>query len=107
MELFSEGTVGGTVGIILGGLATKLIAYRSRKEEIFHKETETIRSELRSDIQELQNSLHTLSKDLDQWKEKYFLLREENSALSLRCQMLEAEVLELRNTLERRMDEVH
>jgi predicted nucleic acid-binding Zn-ribbon protein len=88
-----------TIGAIIGGLITQLLTGRQKKDQQKYDEATSMRQELRNDVSLLQSKVELLSKDLDTWKERYYKLADENINLRSRCQVLEREVGELRESL--------
>lgn len=65
------------IGTVFGGAGLKIIekglSRGAHKEEV----ATTIRKELRAESAGLKEELRVVEKELDQWKEKYFLLLQE------------------------------
>lgn len=92
---WDHGTIG-SLGMVIGSLITTILTGRQKKTQLIYEEAAALRREMRTDILKLQQQVEELTSDLDEWKEKYYALADENIVLMGRCQKLESEVMEMR-----------
>ncbi len=84
-----------TGGAVIGALGIKIIEkiFRMKRQE--SAEAHDIRKEMRDEIKSLNLKIESVHSDLDHWKSKYYRLSEENAVLKVKCQTLDATILNL------------
>jgi hypothetical protein len=94
----------------MGGMGLKLVerifSYKEKTMELGYSEAESIRGELRHEVETLRKDLYNVGRQLDEWKGKYFDLRSKFVELESRYNLLRLEMdLLIRKSAEESEDE--
>jgi vacuolar-type H+-ATPase subunit I/STV1 len=79
-------------GFVFGGIIKLLNRYLDREKTELELHT-TLRKELREELDAVKEELHSLQKELDEWKEKYYHQVELTNELKLAVSALNDELL--------------
>lgn len=67
------------IGAILGGSGLKVIEHWLNKSKVQNDEATSYRKELRDEVTSLREELRKVEKELDEWRDKYYVLMDEFS----------------------------
>lgn len=80
------------IGVAIGGILTEFARWALRRGERTVSLADQIRDELRQDLLQLKDEISQVHHELDEWKQRYYSLQEENLELRKRCICLENEL---------------
>lgn len=89
-------TIGMTmaIGAAVGALGGKLIDRITKREKLKIDEATKIREELREHVDKLEARVNELYTAIDEWKNRYYMLVQENMDLRAECKSLRSEIEE-------------
>lgn len=75
------------IGAVFGGAGLKLVEHLVNRSKLRIDAAADIREELREEINSLRKEVRVLSSDLDEWKNKYYLLLERFNRMKIEHQI--------------------
>lgn len=67
------------IGTLCGGIGLKLLEHWLGRSQVKRNDAQQIRDELRTQVAELRDTNRILEKEVDEWRDKYWALREKSN----------------------------
>jgi predicted nuclease with TOPRIM domain len=100
----TESAIVASIASAVTMLVPKVLDYLGLWKKLSVDESTSIRQELRVEVTALKAQIAAVYKELDEWRDKYYKLMEENNTLKAENQKLHDEVQDLKDDLGRVKD---
>lgn len=74
------------IGTVLGGVGLKIIEHILSRGKTRDDTASQLRGELRAEVESLRQEIHKVESDVEQWREKYYLLLEQFLVMKLKLE---------------------
>jgi hypothetical protein len=74
------------IGTVLGGVGLKIVEHLLGRRKLRDDTASQLRGELRIEIESLRQEIHKVESDVEQWREKYYLLLEQFLAMKVKLE---------------------
>lgn len=74
------------IGTVLGGVGLKIIEHILSRGKTRDDTASQLRGELRTEVESLRQEIHKVESDVEQWREKYYLLLEQFLVMKLKLE---------------------